>query len=179
MATLTPHFSLDELTVSNEGARRGLDNTPGPDVIRNLTRLANVMEEVRALLGVPIHINSGYRSPAVNAAIGGAKHSAHLEGLAADFTAGTFGSPLDIARKIAASDIIYDQLIFEHTWVHLGLAEDGHERRQELTLATGGGYLSGIVAKDHARRAGRAVPVVVLTPHELLLIIRKCCRSCV
>ena len=106
---LTDHFTLDELTVSQEGERHGLDNTPGQAVVANLTRLAGVLEQVRTLLdGKAMHINSGYRSPAVNAAVGGVATSYHVDGLAADFTAGTFGTPLDIAKAIAASAIDYE-----------------------------------------------------------------------
>ena len=146
---LTDHFTLDELTVSQEGERHGLDNTPGQAVVANLTRLAGVLEQVRTLLdGKAMHINSGYRSPAVNAAVGGVATSYHVDGLAADFTAGTFGTPLDIAKAIAASAIDYDQLIYEHTWVHLGLPRAGAAaRNQDLTLAGNGHYLPGIVPK--------------------------------
>jgi zinc D-Ala-D-Ala carboxypeptidase len=146
---LSEHFTLDELTISQEGERRGLDNTPNPAVIANLTRLAVVLEQVRALLGgKAMHINSGYRSPAVNAAVGGVPTSAHVDGLAADFTAGTFGSCLEVAKAIEGSGIKYDQLIYEHTWVHLGLARPGKpDRNEKLTLAGDGHYLKGIVPK--------------------------------
>ena len=84
---LSKNFTLIELITSQEAARRGLDNTPTPQVITNLTNLVkNVLQPLRDLVGKPIVISSGYRSPAVNAAIGGAKNSEHMTGCAADFT---------------------------------------------------------------------------------------------
>jgi zinc D-Ala-D-Ala carboxypeptidase len=105
---------------------------------------------VRSLLGgVAIHINSSYRGPALNAAIGGSKTSAHMKGLAADFIAPSFGSVLEIAQAIAASGIVFDQLIHEYgTWVHIGLAATGKTpRQQKLSIFKGTGYLTGIRSK--------------------------------
>jgi zinc D-Ala-D-Ala carboxypeptidase len=147
---LTEHFTLDELVASQTAARRGIDNTPGAAALRHLKSLAEVLEEVRTLLGdVSLVISSGYRSPALNAAVGGSAKSAHMFGLAADFTAPKFGTVLQTAKKIAASGIAYDQLIHEYgSWVHLGLAAPGvAPRRQNLSIFQGTGYLPGIVAK--------------------------------
>lgn len=133
---LSQHFTLSELIVSQEAARRGIDNTPPFEIIDNLRRTAEALEEVRALLGgVPVVVSSGYRCPALNAVVpGSAKRSAHVLGLAADFTASRFGSPLEICTKIAASGIKYDQLIHEYgQWVHFGLSE-GPMRQEELTV---------------------------------------------
>ena len=86
MNPLTPHFSLEELTFSEVALRQGIDNTPTTEQVLNLKRLCQeLLEPVRSLLNVPMHINSGFRSPKVNAAVGGAHGSAHLAGLAADF----------------------------------------------------------------------------------------------
>jgi hypothetical protein len=148
---LSPHFTVAELSVSNTGARAGLRNTPVGDALTNLSRLANTLEQVRALLyGAPILVSSGYRSPAINALIGGSPSSAHMRGLAADFIAPKFGRPKAIAETIRGSSIQFDQLIFEGTWVHLGLAEKAAvPRRQVLTAVFGGAgrktrYLVGI-----------------------------------
>ena len=83
----------------------------------------------------------------LNQAVGGSRTSAHLEGLAADFTAPAFGSPLEVIRKIAASGIEYDQLIYEYgSWVHLGLAREGITGRgEQLSIFKGTGYLKGIM----------------------------------
>lgn len=141
--TLSPHFSLAELTVSQTAARKGLSNNPPPAIIANMRVMAAGMEQVRALLGVPIHVNSGYRAPAVNAAVGGSTTSAHCKGWACDFIAPAFGDPLAVCRAIEASGIVFDQLIFEHTWTHVSF--DPLRRRQLLTLRKSGGYAPGIV----------------------------------
>lgn len=133
---LTKHFELDEFLVSETATRLGIDNTPPPEVITNLMKLAMTLEVVRETLGKPIIINSGYRSAALNAAVpGSSKTSAHCFGLAADFIAPSFGSPLDVANAIANLGIEYDQLIHEGgRWVHLGLTKPGQTpRHQQLT----------------------------------------------
>lgn len=123
MTKLSAHFTLEELTLSQEALRKGLDNTPSPAITQNLTTVAQGLEKVRAVLDDhPISISSGYRSPAVNVAVGGSLKSAHCQGFAADFTCDGFGTPLEICRAIMKSDIAYDQLIFEGSWVHLSFA---------------------------------------------------------
>lgn len=133
---LSPHFKLSELLITNEGARAGLDNLPNAAVVANLKRLAITLELVRSyLFGTPIVISSGYRSPAVNALIGGAANSAHMQGLAVDFTAPGYGRPAAIVKAIEGSGILFDQLIFEGTWVHLGLAPVGQAPRMQVLTA--------------------------------------------
>ena len=146
---LSEHFTLEELIFSQTAMRKGIDNTPAPDIVRNLRRLAGALEDVRALLGAPVVISSGFRGEALNRAVGGARNSAHMRGLAADFTAPGAGAVLQVARRIAASNIAYDQLIFEYgSWVHVGLADVGAApRRQDLSIFKGTGYLPGIVGK--------------------------------
>jgi len=129
---LSKHFHLSEFTTSQTAARRRIDNTPSRAITGNLERTAAVLEQVRTLLGgKPILISSGYRSPALNRAIGGSRTSAHMRGEAGDFTCPGFGTPLEICRALARSDIRFDQLIEEGTWVHLGIG--GHWRREVLT----------------------------------------------
>ncbi|WP_422099110.1 D-Ala-D-Ala carboxypeptidase family metallohydrolase [Variovorax sp.] len=132
---LSTHFSLAELTASQTAARNGLKNEPGPDALANLRRLAVVLEDVRtALLQAPMLVSSGFRSANVNALVGGAADSAHKDGRAADFTAPRFGSPRDVCQRIVDAGITFDQLIYEGTWVHIGIARVGEQpRRQVLT----------------------------------------------
>ena len=144
---LTQNFSLDEFVFSQTAARRGIDNTPDVAVLRNLQRLADTLEEVRSRLGdVAILVSSGYRSPALNKAVKGAKDSAHLSGLAVDFTAPRFGTVLQTAKAVSASDIAYDQVIYEFgRWVHLGLAPEGEiVRRENLSIMVAGQYFNGL-----------------------------------
>jgi zinc D-Ala-D-Ala carboxypeptidase len=147
---LSQHFTLEELILSQTATREGIDNTPSPDIVKNLRRLADTLEQIRTLLdNAPILISSGYRSPKLNAAVGGAKKSAHMDGLAADFTAPSFGTVIQVAREIASSGIVYDQLIYEFgNWVHIGLADEGKvPRLQKLSIFKGTGYLNGIVGR--------------------------------
>ena len=136
---LTPHFSLAELTVTNQK----IDNTPSKEVIEVLRTTAFYMEKVRELLGnVAITINSGYRSPDVNRQVGGTSNSSHTYGYAVDFTA--YGhTPLTIANILSKSNLKFDQLIYEKTWVHISF--DPRMRGNILTLKGKGKYVKGIV----------------------------------
>ncbi len=132
---LSANFSLSELTYSETALRRGIDNTPSASQRANLVRLAGILESVRTVLGKPMSISSGYRSPLLNQAVGGAKDSAHLYGRAADFVCPDFGSPLAICREIVLAGIPFDQLIQEGRWVHLGIPVDGQAWRKEILTA--------------------------------------------
>lgn len=143
---LTEHFSLAELVASQVATRKGIDNKPGPAIVANLTRLAALLEQVRVLVGLPITVSSGYRSPALNKAVGGAASSAHVLGLAADISTNKL-APKALALLIRQSGIVFDQLIYEGTWVHIALSV-GAPRRQVLTAKFAGGavsYVAGIV----------------------------------
>lgn len=135
---LSPHFTLEEMTQSQSAARLGLDNTPPAEMVTALKRTAQLLEEVRSLLGgKPLLVSSGYRAPAVNQAVGGAANSAHMLGCAADFSCPAFGAPLDICRAIARSGIPFDQVIHEfRAWVHIAWAPS--PRKQVLTIDAGG-----------------------------------------
>lgn len=137
---MSAHFSIAELMLSQTAQRRGLDNTPTPAVLRNLERLCGTLEQVRDLVGGPVHVSSGYRSKLVNAAVGGAPSSAHTFGLAADITCPAM-TPRALALLIRESGIKFDQLIMEGTWVHIGLAL-GTLRQQCLTAAFNKGVAS-------------------------------------
>ena len=144
---LTEHFSLEELTFSQTATRHGIDNTPSDEVLANLRGLANFLEEIRRIVGRPIIVTSGYRSPELNAVVGGAKHSAHIEGRAADIISPSFGSIPDLAERIAIQDLEFDQIILEFgRWVHVAVSES--PRRQILTAIRGDNgteYKTGLV----------------------------------
>ena len=133
---LSEHFSLAELTTSETAARRGIDNTPPPSALANLVRLAGALETIRALIGQPIIVTSGYRSPIVNELVNGATDSAHISGRAADIIAPAFGSPLQLARAIEAAGLPLDQIIYEFgRWVHVSIPADrAAPRRMVLTI---------------------------------------------
>ena len=135
---MSPHFTYEELTFSQTALRKRIDNTPNDEARDNLHTLAYGLEEVRALLGAPMNISSGYRSPKLNAAVGGAKHSAHMKGLAADFIAPRFGTPAGIVAEIKASSINFDQCIVEFgRWVHFAVPPAGEKgRRQAFAIGS-------------------------------------------
>ena len=148
------NFSLNEFTASQTATRQGIKNTPSPAEVEYLRMLAALLEQVRELLGGnSIHISSGYRSLALNRHIGSNDTSAHVRGYAADFTCPSFGTPLEVTKKIAGSNLKFDQLILEGVsqskpegvWVHISC--DPQNRRQLLTAQFKGGkafYKEGI-----------------------------------
>lgn len=137
---LTAHFALEELVGTQH---REIDNRPPPDVVANLRATAARMEELRRLLGDRvITVSSGYRCPALNRAVGGARTSAHLTGHAVDFNCYGLGAPKTVCRTIATSSLTFDQLIEEGTWVHISF--DPRMRQQVLTKRPGGGYALGL-----------------------------------
>ena len=134
MTQLTPHFSLEELTVTQH---RELDNTPDDAVIANLTRLAEFLEKVKVLFGgKPIMVNSAYRSPAVNKAVGSKGTSQHLLGCAADIRIPGM-TPDQVCKAVIASDLGFDQVIREFdAWTHISIpnVEGDTPRRQALII---------------------------------------------
>lgn len=144
---VTPSFWLSEFLESDAATRMRLDNSPDVESLRNL-RLLTIpgMQSVRDCLGQPVFISSGYRSPAVNKAVGGAPSSQHTIGQAADFKCPNFGSPLTVARWLVAHPSVkWDQLIMEGQWCHISFSE--HPRGQVLTahFEPGGvSYTSGL-----------------------------------
>jgi hypothetical protein len=133
---LSPNFALDELTASETAARHGIDNTPDQATIQNLTRLANALQEVRALLGNKVIIvSSGYRSPELNQKVGGSATSDHCKGLAADFICPSYGTPDEIVRVVMASAIPFKQVIREFDkWVHFSIPEEGEAPRKQALI---------------------------------------------
>ncbi len=137
MIMASPNFSMDELTHSDTAARHGIDNTPNENEKDNLYKLAMELENVRKLLNnKPIYISSGYRCLALNELLGSKRTSAHIRGLAVDFTCRQFGTPNEIVFALINSDIPYDQVILEFDrWVHLSFCEDQETpRRQALVI---------------------------------------------
>lgn len=109
---LSQHFSLEEFIRSDTAQAMGEPNLPTPEHRANLEILADQMEKVRDLFGVPIMITSGYRNPKVNKAVGGVENSDHAVGLAADFHVDGIDD-LAAAKKIRDSQIKFSQLILE------------------------------------------------------------------
>lgn len=136
---LTPHFTLDELTFSEVALRQGIHNEPDSGQVSRLIWLCrDLLEPVRTLLKVPLHINSGFRSIELNSAVGGTHTSAHMSGEAADFV--PVGLDLRTAFDILRlqPELPYDQLIIEcNAWIHIALAPAGVKPRRQALTATG------------------------------------------
>jgi hypothetical protein len=123
---MTRHFTLSELTHSAVAAARGIDNNPSPEINARLATLINkLLNPIREMWGAPINVNSGFRCPELNKAVGGAANSQHMRGEAADITAGPPGKNRQLFDMIVAAqkrgEIAFDQLIDEkdYTWLHI------------------------------------------------------------
>ena len=131
---LSEHFTLEELTHSEIAERQGLDNTPNADVKANLTRLARFLEEIRRVLGRPIMVNSAYRSPEVNTAVGSKPTSQHCIGCAADIKVPGL-TPDNIVKEILKTNLEYDQLIREFdSWVHISIPSKFADKPRKQVL---------------------------------------------
>lgn len=140
------YFTISELCHSATATARGIDNTPTEAVKNNLQGLiTNVLDPLREAYGKPIVVNSGYRSPALNKAVGGVPDSQHLTGMAADLR-GEKNTKAELAEmcRRAISLGVYDQLIFEHSgnslWLHISYNPRGN--RRQLLSYKGGRYTS-------------------------------------
>ena len=144
------HFTLDELCHSDTAIRKGIDNSPTPEIKANLDILLAGLERVRDVLGQPMFISSGFRNPKLNAAVGGSKSSDHMKGLAADFTCPAFGTPKEICKALMlhAREVGYRQLINEQKWVHVSFPDVDQEPDYEVLTAhfspSGTSYTKGL-----------------------------------
>lgn len=142
---VTANFRYSELIHSNTAVRLGIDNVPSAVHKVNLIESCiKLWQPARDILGKTMIISSGYRSPAVNKAVGGSDSSAHSIGCAIDFTSPSFGDSRAIANKLAkefkAKGIRFDQIILEFpdtnsSWVHLGYKNQKREQRCQLLTA--------------------------------------------
>lgn len=155
MPQVSPHFSLRELTYSQSAERKGIDNTPPPEVVENLKALCTViLEPLRAAVGA-ITITSAYRSPALNKIVGGNSKGQHPLGQAADIECFAL-STRALAERVIALNVPFDQLIMEFVsdkdanagWVHVSHKKEGGNRgqilRAERDAAGKTVYLSGL-----------------------------------
>jgi hypothetical protein len=152
---LSANFTLKELTKSDTATRLGLDNTPDDEALENLKTLCEmVLQPVREHYGKSVSVNSAYRSPESNAAVGGSKTSDHCKGMAADIEIVGVANA-DLAQWIM-DNLEYTQLILEFYtpgipdsgWVHVSY-DPNNLKKQELTATKVAGkttYLNGLVA---------------------------------
>jgi hypothetical protein len=146
---LSKNLMLAEVTRSETAKRRGISNMPTPEHIENFKLLAEkVFQPVREHFGKPIIISSGYRSKALNTAIGGALSSQHCQGEAIDIDMdGTDITNAQVFNYIK-DNLEFDQLIWEFgtdtnpDWVHVSYESKGKQRKQILRALKNGGATS-------------------------------------
>lgn len=146
---LSDHFNIAEVTVSETASRLGIDNSVPSHLTDTLKFTAAGMERVRAALGNnPVSINSWYRCLLLNRALNSKDTSQHRKGEAVDFICPAYGSPAEIVKTLVQLQplIRYDQLILEHTWVHISFSPS--PRSQVLSLLSNGSYSTGITDKN-------------------------------
>lgn len=127
------YFTLRELLQSTTAKRYDIDNTPTFEIVANLRRLCtDVLNPCREKYGNPIFVTSGYRSPELNARVGGVKNSQHQFGLAADLVC----SNLPLLFEILKSNGNVDQLLYESKgktkWIHVSIANNGKLPRHNI-----------------------------------------------
>lgn len=134
------YFTINELCRSATAAARRIDNRPPAEVVGRLqTLIEELLDPIRAAWGAPVTVNSGYRSPELNDAVGGVARSQHLRGEAADLSAGSPAANERLFRRIEAlrraGEIEFDQLIDEarYRWVHISYRR-GANRGEVLHL---------------------------------------------
>ncbi len=128
------HFTLRELTRSETARRRGIDNTPPSSAVKALNDLVdNVLDPLRDAWGGPIRVNSGYRCPELNKAVGGTPYSQHQRGEAADITVGSPSRNRRLLALIKKLDLPVDQCIDEKgcRWIHVSHRK-GRNRRMYM-----------------------------------------------
>lgn len=153
MVKLSQNFTLQEFTKSQTALRQGIDNTPDQEHLTNAVNLfANVVQQVRNNFGVTV-INSGYRGPALNEAVGGSSKSQHCKGEAVDIECP--GTPNYEVASWIAENLDFDQLILEFYtpgipdsgWVHVSYKSEGN-RKSVLTAMKENGktvYKPGLI----------------------------------
>jgi putative chitinase len=200
MTKLTEHFNLSEMTVSPTAKRLGLSNNPTPEHIENMRYCCEkILEPVRAKFG-PVTINSSYRAPAVNKAVGGSKTSQHVNGQAIDFE--VKGVDNKTVADWVADNLEFDQVILEFYsagdknsgWVHASIKKEGGNRKVRMiaskskaggtvyttvkdfdpstTREAGAPQVAGQAAPKPTAAAPKAAPVAGLGP--LAALQSKC-----
>lgn len=136
---LSEHFTKREMIKSNTGERLGIDNTPTPLIWERLsTTCISLLEPIRKLIqekvgNYPITVNSGYRCPALNKAVGGSKTSQHMEGEAADIECFAMSTE-QLYLLITKSKLEFDQCIHEKGWVHVSYSLRHKNKREAFRV---------------------------------------------
>ena len=129
---ITKNFTLAELTAT----KTRITNQPNKlEMIAIIRLCGKVLQPLRNLYGGPIRVTSGYRSFAVNRAVGGAKNSQHMYGEAADITVHSREGNKKLFELIR-DNLSFDQLINErdYSWIHVSYKTEEMNRKQILLL---------------------------------------------
>lgn len=142
---VSPNFSLKELTDSPTARKLGIDNTPTAEHLQNMRFVCeNILEKVRAHFGKPVQVNSSYRCPALNKAIGGSTTSQHVNGEAVDFEIP--GISNKVVADYVSENLDFDQVILEFFnpaegpnsgWVHVSSKKAGNRKQKLVALKDG------------------------------------------
>lgn len=129
------YFTIKELSKSSTALSKNIDNSPSPDIVKNLTLLVdNILDPLREKYGKPIMVNGAYRCSELNKAVGGSKTSQHMTGQAADITVGSPDNNKKLFNLMIEMNLPFDQLIDEKNfrWIHVSYSNK--HRKQILHL---------------------------------------------
>lgn len=131
---ISKNFNYEEFEFSQDANELCIDNHIPSEKIRFSIRLLvlNLLEPLREIVQRPIILNSGYRCPALNKAIGGAKNSQHLIGEASDIRCGSALEVLHLAQIVKRHELPFDQMILYESILHLSFKANGKQRHQIL-----------------------------------------------
>ncbi len=124
---ISENFDLKEFTNSSTATKKNIDNNPSAEEIVNLKNLVvKLLQPLRVIYGLPLVVNSGYRSKKLNAVVGGVVNSQHTKGEAADIAC---DNPSKLIEALKRSELQFDQAILYPTFLHLSLKRNGVNRR--------------------------------------------------
>lgn len=137
------YFTIEEFTRSETARRANISNVPDEECRTNIENLVKaVLDPLREIYGKPIIVTSGYRCKELNRAVGGAAHSQHMSGCAADITGGGAADNFELMEIMINSDLPFDQLIDEHhlQWLHVSHVTSRANRGEVLRTKNGKTY---------------------------------------
>ncbi len=124
---ISEHFTMNEFCASDTAKRLRILNLPDREASDSLIHLVrNLLEPLRQAYGKPLHVNSGYRCPPLNRAVGGVSSSQHLKGEAADISC---EDPAELLRLLQDTGLAFDQAILYPTFLHLSLRQNTDNRK--------------------------------------------------
>lgn len=124
---ISEHFTMNEFCVSDTAKRLRIVNLPDKEVEESLIYLVqNLLEPLRQAYGKPLRVNSGYRCPPLNEAVGGVSSSQHLKGEAADISC---DDPAALLQLLQKTELTFDQAILYPTFLHLSLRRQNNRQR--------------------------------------------------